>query len=474
MKLSGRRLPLVIRGVTLCGALLVAGPVSVAPHPPDSARLIAGEGEIEETLSRLVGDIERARIDRALLRVEALIEARPNFALAQLIKGDLLMAHAHALPSLGAVGEARSAAAQDLRDEARARIQAYRDQPPGHLLPRALVQMGAHQEHAIVVDAAASRLYVFANENGKPRLRASFYASQGKAGSEKNRAGDKRTPLGVYRITERLPKNILTDFYGRGAFALDYPNVWDRLNRRSGSGIWLHGTPADTYSRPPRASEGCVVLSNADLQKLEAVIDPGNTPVVIVPHIEWVSTKTWNAEREALLAEIEAWRAARETLEPAQYVRHYADRMFTWPRRREAWLREEESRVAGLGRLQLKLYDLTILRDPKEELFVATFEQDATSVAGVVRSRVKQVWLREAGHWKILHEGGLNDSAPDTLSKLNPRSQSNEKILRPRGRPFDAGAQQRGAGGQPDRVDENQSGHGADRALPAAGAEVSG
>jgi murein L,D-transpeptidase YafK len=62
-----------------------------------------------------------------------------------------------------------------------------------------------------------------------------------------------------------MPQDKLTDFYGSGAFPINYPNEWDRIRGRNGYGIWLHGTPRDTYSRPPRASDGCIVLSNEDL-----------------------------------------------------------------------------------------------------------------------------------------------------------------------------------------------------------------
>ena len=76
-------------------------------------------------------------------------------------------------------------------------------------------------------------------------------------------------------------KEKLPDFYGPGAFPISYPNEWDKLHRRNGYGIWLHGTPSETYSRPPRATDGCVVLTNDDLRRLARYVDVGRTPVVI-------------------------------------------------------------------------------------------------------------------------------------------------------------------------------------------------
>ena len=52
----------------------------------------------------------------------------------------------------------------------------------------------------------------------------------------------------MYHFTSVLSKSELPDFYGAGALPINYPNEWDRLNGRTGHGIWLHGTPADTYA----------------------------------------------------------------------------------------------------------------------------------------------------------------------------------------------------------------------------------
>ena len=86
-----------------------------------------------------------------------------------------------------------------------------------------------------------------------------------------------------------MPREKLTDFYGRGAFPINYPNEWDKRNGRSGFGIWLHGTPSDTYSRPPRASDGCVVLANPDMDRVGATLQVGITPVIISNTVEWVA-----------------------------------------------------------------------------------------------------------------------------------------------------------------------------------------
>src|SRR5205085_7112581 len=131
-----------------------------------------------------------------------------------------------------------------------------------------------------------------------------------KNGTDKNREGDQKTPLGVYYVTSSIPRQKLSDFYGTAAFPISYPNEWDRRQGRNGFGIWLHGTPSDTYSRPPRASDGCVVLTNSDLDHIAKYLQIGLTPVIISDEVQWVSSSEWTNERDAFLGQLEAWRTS--------------------------------------------------------------------------------------------------------------------------------------------------------------------
>ena len=140
----------------------------------------------------------------------------------------------------------------------------------------------------MVVDTSKSTLYLYENVNGEPRYVSDFYISVGKKGADKVSEGDQKTPLGVYFVNGHLTKDKLTDFYGPNAYPLSYPNEWDKREGHDGHGIWLHGTPSDTFSRPPRASNGCVVLANNDLNLLGSRLQIGITPVIISDKIDWI------------------------------------------------------------------------------------------------------------------------------------------------------------------------------------------
>jgi murein L,D-transpeptidase YafK len=361
----------------------------------------------EPLLARVFADIEQNRWAQALAQTEAMISAYPNFRLAHLIKGDLLLARSQPLTAFGQGGVrgARDKVA-DLRDEAIARLRAYRSKPPTDFVPRYLLQLRADQKYAVVVDTQKSRLYLYENDHGTPRFVADYYVTQGKLGAEKNREGDQRTPVGVYHVTANLPRQKLTDFYGSGAFPISYPNEWDRRMGRSGHGIWLHGTPPDTFSRPPRASDGCVVLANQDLDALAGNLQVGLTPVIISNSIEWLSLDDWQAERKSLLAMIEAWRHDWESRDVDRYASHYSRNFTSDGADFRTWMDQKRKVNAGKSWIKVGVNNLSMFRNPgKEDYVVVTFEQDyrSNNLDNVMKKR--QYWVKEDGRWKIVHEG---------------------------------------------------------------------
>lgn len=360
----------------------------------------------EALLVNILLKIRHNQLDTALRDVDALLDIKPNFKLAHLIRGDLLMARAKPLTAFGDAGGAEAEKVADFRDEARVRLQRYLEQPPSGKIPKYLLQMQPEQRHAIVVDTSRSRLYVFENNNGEPRYVSDYYITQGKAGAEKVREGDQRTPLGVYFVTSSLPVEKLTDFYGVGAFPLNYPNEWDRRLGKSGHGIWLHGVPKDTYSRAPRASNGCVVLSNPDMADVGKSLQAGLTPVIISDKVEWVTPEEWRSQRERFKGELDAWRRDWESLDSERYLSHYSDKFSANGQDFNAFSAQKRQVHAGKSKLRVKVSDVSLFQYPgKENLMVVTFTQDyqSSNLNNVMKKR--QYWQLENGQWRIMYEG---------------------------------------------------------------------
>lgn len=387
---------------------LAEPPATAMGHRPQSASARAGLGlsNPEALLVQTLLDIQSNRLDAALKNIDALLRIKPNFRLAHLIKGDLLMARARPLQAIGSPTGAAPGTLNDFRDEARARLQHYLDPAPLDLVPEYLLQFEEKQQYGIVVDTNKSRLYLYRNDKGEPRYVTDFYITTGKKGAEKLKEGDQRTPIGVYFVVDDLPREKLTDFYGTGAFPIDYPNAWDKRLGRNGHGIWLHGVPSDTYSRPPRASNGCVVLANEDISRLGKYLQIGHTPVIISNDIAWIDRKAWQAQRETLVRELENWRRDWESLQTERYLGHYSRQFASGKQDFAGWSEQKRAVNAGKTSVKVGLSNVSLFRYPgNENLVVVTFDQDYRSNNLSNQMRKRQYWLQENGSWKIVYEG---------------------------------------------------------------------
>lgn len=380
--------------MALVGASALAAPNRVSDSGP------------EPQLANIFDAIEQNRFDSALQQTETLLRQYPNFRLGHLIRGDLLLARTKPISAFGAVSGAPSDKISDLRDEAYVRLKGYRSKPSANYVPRYLLQMQPDQKHAIVVDTQKSRLYVYANDNGRPRFVADYYVTQGKLGANKVSEGDKKTPIGVYHVTASLPRQKLSDLYGTGAFPINYPNEWDRQQGRKGHGIWLHGTPSDTFSRPPKASDGCVVLSNRDLDIVAKDLQIGLTPVIISNSVEWLSLDDWDKERGELNRAIESWRADWESRDIDRFLQHYSQAFSGGNQTYEKFAAQKRQVNASKQWIKVKIENLSVFRNPgKEELVVTTFDQEYRSNNLENTMKKRQYWKRENGKWKIIYEG---------------------------------------------------------------------
>jgi murein L,D-transpeptidase YafK len=368
------------------------------------ARAETPSRDLELALAKSLQAVGNNRLDVALNEVDSLLKANPNFKLAQLVKGDLLMARAKPISDFGAAPNAPRDRVQDLREEANARLQRAQQQQP-IAVPKYLWQLSPTQRYAVVVDTSKSTLYLYENVKGEPRYVADFYISVGKKGADKSSEGDQRTPLGVYFVNEHLPKAKLTDFYGPEAFPLSYPNEWDKRLGRDGHGIWLHGTPSDTYSRPPRASNGCVVLANNDLTHLGSHLQVGITPVIITSKMDWMADSDLG-ERDALLKAIEQWRKDWASRDTESYLTHYAKDFSTGSVNLSAFAQQKRLVNSGKTWIKVKLSDLSVFPYPNQpDMVVVNFEQDYESNNLSNRMHKRQYWMKRDGRWQIVYEG---------------------------------------------------------------------
>ncbi len=407
-------------GVCLAG---IASPGNAATSAPVGA---------ESRLLHIYDLIGQSRSREALPLADKLALDFPNFRLAQLVRGDLLLAQTQPLTQFAAIPDAlirtqktqppltvapatdntgqknlilQPPTIEELKEEAQLRMRALRELPPAGSLPQAFVQLAAITRNALLVDLSRSRLYHYTQApNGTLALAASYYITQGRLGAEKHAEGDERTPLGIYYVTENINKKRLDSFYGAGALAINFPNEYDKRRKRSGSGIWLHGVPggnAGTYARVAKASNGCLVLSNPDLQRLIATIKPGETPIVITPKATWLAPAEWHAQHASLSKSFDAWATARMLPDATALRNFYSPSFNSYGTALEPWFAKDYAAPASNAPQHA-----TLLYYPgPDEFMVATFYDAAVTTRKLTRKR--QYWHKVNGNWKIFFEGAL-------------------------------------------------------------------
>ena len=142
----------------------------------------------------------------------------------------------------------------------------------------------SYDADSIVVEKAARTLTLY--RRGLP-VRAYYVALGGNPVGDKVRAGDRRTPEGLFRIEARNPKSQY-----HLAVRVSYPSAAHRkraaaLGVSPGGDIMVHGLPPAfaSYGRDHRQTdwtEGCIALSNEEIEEVYRSV-PVGAPIEIKP-----------------------------------------------------------------------------------------------------------------------------------------------------------------------------------------------
>ena len=300
-----------------------------APNRPTGLQRRIGRLALGAVLWLLAGtaaglDIREAQLFEALDRFDAgdrsgglealhhVTENYPDFRAARLIQGSLLETENLGAALVALTPRRVPSLLEDPTDEAYSRLSYWFDRPPPGHLPDVLIEAAPDRTKVLVADTAHSRLYLFDWSDGGWTKSGDWYASSGRGGPSKRREGDLKTPLGVYFVTMWVADRYLPNLYGAGALGLNYPNEWDLRRQRNGYGIWIHGEPHGLKSRPPRWSQGCLIISNLALETLVAAIEEQSIPVIIGDRLRWLAPRDHESRRDEWTARIVSLNGARK------------------------------------------------------------------------------------------------------------------------------------------------------------------
>lgn len=224
-------------------------------------------------------------------------------------------------------------------------------------VPAALIQMGNGRyfsKNAFIVDKAARKLTVWSLE-GETIIKAAEYPSDlGKKTGDKTTAGDHRTPEGIYFLQKMLEgPSLAFNLYGVRAFPLDYPNVFDQRQGKTGDGIWLHAIP-DTETLE-RGSRGCVVVRNDSILALSPYITLKRTPILIFDHVQTTSITGLQNQKTATALWLKQWKQTWESKDLDGYMNYYSEQFESLAKNKAEWKQYKSELAKKSGKIQVNI-----------------------------------------------------------------------------------------------------------------------
>lgn len=271
------------------------------------------------------------------------------------------------------------------------------------LLPAYLLQVPAGVGAVLVAETDTATLYRFDSDSG---LSDERYMSIGQNGVGKRRPWDRRTPLGIYFVVEQLDTQRLHERYGAAAFPLDYPNIWDRQNRRGGDGIWIHGVDPNGGQRPPLDTDGCIALPNDELLALEDEFVPLVTPVIITRRIRWMNPEQIAAIRLELESALKDWESSFRSGDLHRYLSLYAEDFEYRGMKRADWSAFRLQTFSNRPIRDFEVQDILLLADPEDDsLYLSRFQQRIIDDQNTVTTTKRLYWRRsDNGKYLIVAE----------------------------------------------------------------------
>ncbi len=217
----------------------------------------------------------------------------------------------------------------------------------------------------LVVDKSLQTLFVYKTDmNGNLSLYRYYPSTTGQNFGEKNASGDKKTPRGIYFFKRFQNRYQLGNnpTYGEGAFVTDYPNLVDRILKKDGYGIWLHGSDIENRAMKPFQTQGCVVVENKKIKELKNYIKLKQTPIVIEDKV--IFGKPRNDIKNAIMKNLQLWKNSWERKDIKTFFSLY-DKDFRYGKNLRGTLKSyipsKKRKILRKKHIEVSISDLKIL-----------------------------------------------------------------------------------------------------------------
>lgn len=290
-------------------------------------------------------------------------------------------------------------------------------------VPTGLIQAGRDSKifspYVFLVDKKERVLSIWQQRSEGFFKVAAYTADIGKNVEDKRFIGDHATPEGIYFMENILEGPTLNySLYGSRAFTLNYPNFFDRLEKKTGSGIWLHAVPDKVSLR--RGSRGCVVVRNEIVKSLLPYFKSGYTPVIIQNEITFISQEAFKKKYESIHQEIQEWLQAWQNKNIESYMGFYHPKFKSMGMNREKWMAYKDNLNKTYQNIQIK-FSQPVIYEHRNQL-VARFIQSYRSDLKQDLGEKTLYFKKEGDRYLILNEEWRENPSPTALEELSESS----------------------------------------------------
>jgi len=259
-------------------------------------------------------------------------------------------------------------------------------------------------QHLFVVEKCDqyAALYTIAEDRKSIELQKTYYISSGQNAGNKYKWRDLKTPEGMYFTLNFIPQRMLAPLYGSGAYVLDYPNELDRLRKKTGSGIWIHGSDKDIV---PMDTEGCIRFENKEIDYFHQELKLSHAPIIISEVIEWTTYANLTQEIEKINKFISDWKTSWERQNLQAYLSYYSQEEFATNNQRmnyTKWADYKQGIFQQGNNVVVTLRDFTY--HYADNLLLITCTQDYKSGTYQDIGKKHLVLKRQNNNWKIIQE----------------------------------------------------------------------
>lgn len=238
--------------------------------------------------------------------------------------------------------------------------------------------------------------------HSQSKLLQSFRIAIGKEEGDKFKEGDNKTPEGIYFPAQHIDTDkINPGKYGKSAISLNFPNLMDKIDGKTGYGIWLHGAGDDSRIANRQVTEGCVAFYNSDILKLTKWIQPGHSVIAIATDYRDINREE---DFTAVSLATQSWINSWQNRDIESYISFYDENFSGKGLNKHQYRNYKKNVFKSYKNMVIAMNNVRVVTHPKYSvsLMHQEFSGDKRFLS---RGRKILYWQKaQSGEWKIIRE----------------------------------------------------------------------